>query len=1328
MLANFYQWLLIIFSIIVTVLLGVFFYFELFPQYKEFQNTYIELEDFRSAETGIKVPEFKKEVKQIVLPQKKGPEEVDRCVSCHVAVKFEHFSPTKVSLDLNGNERFSSFGKPILEENENYIWKLLDEKISFLKENQKFKEAKKLESLQTIKIDGVDVDVTKALRMHPLIGNETRPFENHPIEEYGCISCHSGNGRGLTFDKAHGPVYDGEYEAAHMGHHKKFIDEDPNNDPLFSKAYNSKPGHKLLFQTTPILVGTLIESSCVQCHENEKEKLKSSLEGIGFEKESRIHNKEFLLSQLEKEEDRLTGNLKIIHRLKKQGLSGVYEWLKELQEDYKIPVKENQKYREQEEYLKKLEASYQGKGSLNDFVLIALKKNCEEIIGSQEILEELYKDLNFSYKREKEFIQRVLKEKKDLIKGSFGEKITVLKNINPGLSAVEKANKSMEYLFQDSRFLNSSWNFLTGEFEGFGKGKELYISQACYACHEIKGMSRGKVGPELTSIGNYYPWYIKESIVWPQSNLKTSTMPNFRLDHEDVEGVMTFLMAQKGKTQVQTSVQYSKDVKQWETNTVMPWEKPITPSNIENVDLGLEIFATQGCASCHELKGISGPAVFSNKEDIDKQKKWFKKVFPGNISGKDLTKVIEQEKDTIDLWLSLDKGKGLLSKIEALNPGLLMSYNAAFKFAFRSQNKSHLEDKQYLKTWKDRVLLVRMMYIQQYGVGRDVGPRLHWSGVYRDKEWLMGHFKNPNSHTAKSIMPVMPFDDSKFYNLTNMLQVIGRENRDQLRSYWELEGFDPEKAYLMHCASCHGDKLHGGGPVAEMIYPVPKNLKNSTFLRELTKERAVESILHGVQGTPMPPWGEVASSEDKGKPVLTKQEAKQIVDWLFRQLPGNRVVQDADIDKWNYEPEDVIEEIEKARIILNEDNKVSYKDSVAEDIKNLTNVLSCGVGNNFQTSTTSNKTLTDKDFVDVFDQRVSLTGSLEESSYFIKDKYYTPQNIEDGKELFIINCSHCHGKVAMGDGERASSILDAKPRMLVNLPWLRTRDDLRLLRSIKYGVPGTAMTFWGDKTNIVQRIQMVMYIRSLTQEKMFREELNHALYKSFEEQLVELIKIQGEIEEKQESFAKNYEDEEFNEEFFPTSIESTKEDWKKLERLADLKEVLVLYNQVSKGFDSIKDLFIKERNNLQKVALALLDFNSPESFEEYLSIIDSFSCSFIFDEGVVYKCSNKFSQVRENINNIKNRIDLAIEQAAEQEVLIKGKFADSQRTQTLKELRKDLRSLYLMKNFVVGETNKIIDLHNEREALFEELNKKIKQLKSKRDLKLEPSAINSKAA
>ena len=37
------------------------------------------------------------------------------------------------------------------------------------------------------------------------------------------------------------------------------------------------------------------------------------------------------------------------------------------------------------------------------------------------------------------------------------------------------------------------------------------------------------------------------------------------------------------------------------------------------------------------------------------------------------------------------------------------------------------------------------MYIQEYGLGRLVGPRPNWSGVYRSDEWLMEHFRNPGS-------------------------------------------------------------------------------------------------------------------------------------------------------------------------------------------------------------------------------------------------------------------------------------------------------------------------------------------------------------------------------------------------------------------------------------------------------------------------------------------------------------------------------------------------------------------------------------------------------
>jgi len=77
-------------------------------------------------------------------------------------------------------------------------------------------------------------------------------------------------------------------------------------------------------------------------------------------------------------------------------------------------------------------------------------------------------------------------------------------------------------------------------------------------------------------------------------------------------------------------------------------------------------------------------------------------------------------------------------------------------------------------------------------------------------------------------------------------------------------------------------------------------------------------------------------------------------------------------------------------------------------------------------------------------------------------------------------------------------MVDAKPRMLTNLNWLGTRDDLRLLRSIKFGVPGTSMTPWGDVTSGLQRIQLVMYIRSLSKEGILRETLSEALYKNYD--------------------------------------------------------------------------------------------------------------------------------------------------------------------------------------------------------------------------------------
>lgn len=132
-----YQIALILLGIISTVLFGYFLYREIFPEYKIYQNAYVDLEYFRSTYTGEPSPDFKKGVKQIVFEREdKGPAKIDRCISCHVAMQLPYFSPTKIDYDLNGNSVRSLDGTPVKVPNEDYIWEKLDKKISELKDEK----------------------------------------------------------------------------------------------------------------------------------------------------------------------------------------------------------------------------------------------------------------------------------------------------------------------------------------------------------------------------------------------------------------------------------------------------------------------------------------------------------------------------------------------------------------------------------------------------------------------------------------------------------------------------------------------------------------------------------------------------------------------------------------------------------------------------------------------------------------------------------------------------------------------------------------------------------------------------------------------------------------------------------------------------------------------------------------------------------------------------------------------------------------------------------------------------------------------------------------
>lgn len=892
-----YQVSLIGLGVAATVLLGSFLYREVFPEYKIYQDDYVALERFRSTYTGESPPEFKMGVKQIVLLREdKGPPVIDRCTSCHVALQFEHFSPTKVAYDNLGQPILEANGTPKQVPNENYVWDRLDAKILELRKGGHDSEANSLEELKTAQVGHHVYDVTKVLRMHPLMGKESRPFEFHPIDEYGCVVCHNGNGRGLTTDKAHGPVFDGQYEVEDMGYTPSFLEIDPKNDPAFSKVFNHKPGHELLFQTNPLYVGSLVQAKCIQCHQS----------SVGI----------------------LTNSITVV--------------------------------------------------------------NSPDIPPSP----------------------------------------------TPQVNAVD---------------------LLTHNFH---RGQNLFISQACYACHRISGLSRGGVGPELTREGLSYPWFVKESIVWPQADLKTSTMPNYRMDHYEIEDLLTFLLAQTGENKAVSPIEYKSAIMAWENGQKLPWEKSITPTEIVNLNDSMTVFAIEGCAACHRLKGYTSDVGFAIEKEknpdfnaLYREKEWFRNLIPEAIVGSELAKVVEKHAEEIDKRIVHDvHANALLNSIEEKSPETIESFYSDFRFASRTKQDA---------AWKERIHRVLMMYVQEYGLGRLVGPRPNWSGVYRTDQWLMEHFKNPSAHVPRSIMPVFPFDETKFYALTHMLDALGVINRNANHEVWSNKGFNPEAAYQLYCSQCHGENLHGNGPVAEWIYPIPKNLRNSDFLHQLTRERAIQSITHGVNGTPMAPWGEVAKDKAtlEGIPVLTAEEIHTLVDWIYSGLPGGEVIRSTEaVPKWNYGPEEVQKDLE------NEGNAGRFNASDAG----------------------------------VFDIHPTPVPGVEKEGYYIKKKYYTEANLLAGQAFFELNCAACHGRDADGSGLRAGAMEEAKPRMLVNFDWINSRDDLRLIRSIKYGVAGTSMTPWGDQTNSLQRLQLVMYIRSLTEDKNERRMVDNALYSVFD--------------------------------------------------------------------------------------------------------------------------------------------------------------------------------------------------------------------------------------
>ena len=66
---------------------------------------------------------------------------------------------------------------------------------------------------------------------------------------------------------------------------------------------------------------------------------------------------------------------------------------------------------------------------------------------------------------------------------------------------IKQTEQTFSYTVKDQNVVTAMQSDIDYLMGGYQKGQELYLTQACYACHRISGFARGGIGPELTNEG-----------------------------------------------------------------------------------------------------------------------------------------------------------------------------------------------------------------------------------------------------------------------------------------------------------------------------------------------------------------------------------------------------------------------------------------------------------------------------------------------------------------------------------------------------------------------------------------------------------------------------------------------------------------------------------------------------------------------------------------------------------------------------------------------------------------------------------------------------------
>lgn len=297
-----------------------------------------------------------------------------------------------------------------------------------------------------------------------------------------------------------------------------------------------------------------------------------------------------------------------------------------------------------------------------------------------------------------------------------------------------------------------------------------------------------------------------------------------------------------------------------------PTDNPAAPE----LARGKQLFETAGCRGCHKLDGVGGnigPEL--DKVGARRSPDWLKQHFlapaavtPG--SGMPPQKFAEPDLEAIVLFMLSQTGANL--------PGFYASMKV---IPSASEGRRLFEAKGCIGCHSVA------------GQGGKIGPALDDVSLRRTPEWMIQHFRDPQSVSPGTVMPRFGFTEAEARALTDFLLHL----RDQKLSLSIPALMGPvergrEVFSKYGCAGCHGSEGKGGVP--NLNAKTAQQVPALTYVADgYTKAELKKFILAGQR--------EIAALDPHGPPpplympawggTIKDAEADDLVAYLFSLKP-----------------------------------------------------------------------------------------------------------------------------------------------------------------------------------------------------------------------------------------------------------------------------------------------------------------------------------------------------------------------------------------------------------------------------------------------------------